>query len=334
MKYAATRNYPELCDLLLEHPNIDVNMKEVRTYNGTYYGLSNSSGSWNLVHTPLILAVQYGHSEIVKRLVKAPGIDLNFQEPNGEESAAMIAASRERYWIMLDDWGEWVENVEINLEIVKILSETEGVDWNLEDIAGDTAFTRALFLEDVKCLKVLRKVPSIDWNYIDTSTASFSTLVWTLTDAGLPFIKHLKAARFLLSLPDVLVDIEELRNEELIGEAVKQCKLYVRKKIKNLQKTVKKKKPNVSKKMKVEKLYATKKMKKFFEKKIEKKKQLETDLNRKDNHRKLESIFDFLLIALQKDLNQNIVDVFVAALEPLDIVELVIYKVSNDDQRK
>ena len=72
LKYAATKNYPELCDLLLEHPNIDVNMKEVRTYNGTYYGLSNSSGSWNLVHTPLILAVQYGHSEIVKRLVKAP----------------------------------------------------------------------------------------------------------------------------------------------------------------------------------------------------------------------------------------------------------------------
>ena len=100
------------------------------------------------------------------------------------------------------------------------------------------------------------------------------------------------------------------------------------------KKKKKKKKPNVSKKMKVEKLYATKKMKKFFEKKIEKKKQLETDLNRKDNHRKLESIFDFLLIALQKDLNQNIVDVFVAALEPLDIVELVIYKVSNDDQRK
>ena len=100
------------------------------------------------------------------------------------------------------------------------------------------------------------------------------------------------------------------------------------------KKKKKKKKPNVSKKMKVEKLYETKKMKKFFEKKIEKKKQLETDLNRKDNHRKLESIFDFLLIALQKDLNQNIVDVFAAALEPLDIVELVIYKVSNDDQRK
>ena len=54
LKYAATKNYPELCDLLLEHPNIDVNMKEVRTYNGTYYG---RSGSWYLVHTSLILAV-------------------------------------------------------------------------------------------------------------------------------------------------------------------------------------------------------------------------------------------------------------------------------------
>ena len=79
------------------------------------------------------------------------------------------------------------------------------------------------------------------------------------------------------------------------------------------------------------KVYVTKKMKKFYAKM---KKHLLNGMTRKDDDRKLESIFDFILIALQKDLNKSIVDVFVAALEPLDIVELVIYKVSNDDQRK
>ena len=266
-------------------------------------------------------------------MVKAPGIEFNFQEPIFKDYAAIIAVSRARYWSKLDYLsGDWEEDVEINLEIVKILSETEGVDWNLEDIDGDTAFAAALRLEDIKCLKVLRKVPSIDWSYINTS---YSTLVWTLIESGPPFYQHVKAARFLLSLPDVQVDIEELRNEELIDEAVEQCKLYVAKKRKKMNKTVKKtkKKPKVSKKIKVKKVYVTKKMKKFYAK-IKIKKHLLNDMTRKDDDRKLESIFDFILIALQKDLNKSIVDVFLAALEPLDIVELVIYKVSNDDERK
>ena len=60
----------------------------------------------------------YEHSEIVKRLVKAPGIDLNFQEPNCQESAAMIAVRRRRYWSVPDYlWKDWEEE-----ENVKILS--------------------------------------------------------------------------------------------------------------------------------------------------------------------------------------------------------------------
>ena len=40
-----------------------------------------------------MMAVQHGHSEIVKWLV-APGIDLNFQEPHFHETAAMMESAK------------------------------------------------------------------------------------------------------------------------------------------------------------------------------------------------------------------------------------------------
>ena len=66
LKYAAIENYPELCDFLLAQPNIDVNSAfKSRDYYSTDH--------------PLNLAIKYGHTEIVRKLVKAPGIDLNCQ---------------------------------------------------------------------------------------------------------------------------------------------------------------------------------------------------------------------------------------------------------------
>ena len=65
------------------------------------------------------------------------------------------------------------------------------------------------------------------------------------------------------------------------------------------------------------KFYVTKKMKKYKEEGARKK-----------------SIFDFLLFALQKDLSSSIVELLLSALTTWDIVDLVNYKVANNDQRK
>ena len=198
LKYAATRNYPELCDLLLAHPDIDVD------------------NLWYDTGPPLKLAVDYGHTEIVRKLVKAPGIDLNQQSDDGGYAALSAVHSPLSH--------------DVNLEIVKILSETEGVDWNLEDDYGRTAFMMALELpgkKGVRCLKLLRNVPSIDWNHISTSDFDVSPFCWSLSN------ESTKIPRFLLTLPDVQVDVGELRdNKGYYEKAMDICKLFVTNKMK------------------------------------------------------------------------------------------------------
>ena len=87
--------------MLLAQPNIDVNQKDFADYEGNCYDYVG--GIFKTNHTPLMMAVQHGHSEIVKRLVKAPGIDLNFREPHFHETAAMMAVSKTRYWSLWDE---------------------------------------------------------------------------------------------------------------------------------------------------------------------------------------------------------------------------------------
>ena len=291
LKYAVKNNYLELCDLLLAQANINVNQKDFADYYGNWYGYVGCTFKTN--HTPLMIAVQHGHSEIVKRLVKAPGIDLNFQEPHSHETAAMMAVSKTRYWSRWDeDRSYWKDVAEVNLEIVKILSETEGVDWNLENVENETAFTKALMLKDLSCLKLLRKVPNIDWNCI--SNRRCSPLGWTLALDLDPPSRNSEAARFLLSLPDVEVDMEEIRWH--ITEAVKECKIYVYKKI--LQSKIS------------NKLCVAAKMINF-------KMSLEEG--------KFKSIFYFLKFALEKNMSKNIVDILVSVLKTWDIIDLVIY---------
>ena len=222
--YATIKNYPELCDWLLAHPDIDVNMKCIRR------------GSFSTeVDTPLTLAVKAGHSSIVKKLVKAPGIDLNFQSLDGlwndGESAALLS--------MLSACN--IHSPSINLDCVKVFTETEGVDWHLEDSKGFTPFIRALMnkrMDSVKCLKVLRNVSSIDWNNIYPPDYGFkcSPFCYSLgTDYNK--IQRNVIPRFLLTLPDVQVDIDELKERYCFDKAVMACKQHVLNKIKKKYKT-------------------------------------------------------------------------------------------------
>ena len=279
LAYAATKNYPELCDWLLAHPDINVNMKYIR--KGLFL---------NKVDTPLTLAVKAGHSEIVKKLAKAPGIDLNFQSLDGwwnfGESAAFLSIS---------STSSDIHSPPINLDCVKVLAEVEGVDWNLEDSEGVTPFMRALMnrrMDSVKCLKVLRNISSIDWNNIYPPDYGFkgSPFCYTLfTDHNV--IPRYIIPRFLLTLPDVQVDINDLKERYCFDKAVMICKQHVLNKMKKKYKT-------------------------FWK------------------GRSLESVsnFDFLLFALQRNLSKSIVDLLVAVLKPWDIVDLVNYKVANDEQ--
>ena len=311
LKYAAKNNYPEICDLLLAQANINVNQKDFADYYGNWYGYVGCTFKTN--HTPLMIAVQHGHSEIVKRLVKAPGIDLNFQEPHSHETAAMMAVSKTRYWSRWDeDRSYWKDVAEVNLEIVKILSKTEGVDWNLENVENETPFTRALMLKDLSCLKLLRKIPSIDWNYIRNRGICpshrnrrfrCSPLGWTLATDLDPPSRNSEAAQFLLSLPDVQVNMEEIRRH--ITEAVKECKIYVYEKI--LQSKIS------------NKLYVAAKMRNF-------------KMSLKEG--KFKSIFYFLKFALEKDMSKNIVDVLVSVLKTWDTLCIFGGRIRTKNEKK
>merc|ERR1711915_419800 len=99
-----------------------------------------------------------------------------------------------------------------------------------------------------------------------------------------------------------------------------------------LYSTSKKRKLKVTKKMKMTKLYSNSKMKKLYAKKMNK--NGETEFNERDEERSFKCISNYLLFALQKGLSKSIVDILMTALKPLDIVDLVNYKVANDEQRK
>ena len=154
-------------------------------------------------------------------------------------------------------------------------------------------------LKDLSCLKLLRKIPSIDWNYIRNRGICpshrnrrfrCSPLGWTLAIDLDPPSRNSEAAQFLLSLPDVQVDMEEIRRH--ITEAVKECKIYVYEKI--LQSKIS------------NKLYVAVKMINF-------KMSLEEG--------KFKSIFFFLKFALEKDMSsKHIVDVLVSVLKTWDIL--------------
>jgi len=100
---AAVWNYPELLEILLSHPDIKIN-NTTKTCYGTQW-------------TALIFACNSGHSAIVSRLVEVPGLDINYQDENGETAA---------------HWASMIGMVG-HTECVRILAETGRVDWNKRD---------------------------------------------------------------------------------------------------------------------------------------------------------------------------------------------------------
>ena len=82
----------------------------------------NSKGDWGGCLTGLMFACNAGNSAIVSRLVEVPGLDINYQDEDGE-TAAHYASNEPSY-----DPG--------HTECVRILAETGRVDWNKRNKRG------------------------------------------------------------------------------------------------------------------------------------------------------------------------------------------------------
>ena len=130
---AAANNSEDVVAWLLAQPGVQVNMVV--------------DDADDPPSTALTAACQAGHPDIVRRLVRAPGIDLNWQDSYGSAAAHMAARK--------------------SAACVEVLAGVPGVDWNRKDDNGWTPLYEALFCGDPGSVWTILAIPGVDFTVID-----------------------------------------------------------------------------------------------------------------------------------------------------------------------
>ena len=130
LTWAAYNDHTELLDILLSHPDIEVNKTTTR-----------DGKQW----IALIFACRAGYSAIVSRLVQVEGLDINYQDEEGW-TAAHEASMRG------------------HTECVRVLAETGRVDWNIRNKWGNTPLYWALYRGHSDIVDIITQQPNIDYN--------------------------------------------------------------------------------------------------------------------------------------------------------------------------
>ena len=165
---AAKKNYPELLDLLLSQPSVDVDL-------GTTIEIGLID--W----TPLMIACRAGHHEVVRRLLQVPGISILQEDSFGD--TALHWAAREGHSECLKelamvpglDWNHKDVDGRTPLctaiyghpDSVRIIVAQPGVDFSVKTINGTTlaeAAVTSTWGDPVECVKILADVEDLDWN--------------------------------------------------------------------------------------------------------------------------------------------------------------------------
>jgi hypothetical protein len=95
--------------------------------------------------TPLMIACEKGHSEIVKRLLAVPGIDVN-KSNRGGETALHVACDKN------------------NAEIIRLLLAVRDIDVNVPNNGAITPFYNACYVGNIDIIQMLLAFPGIDVN--------------------------------------------------------------------------------------------------------------------------------------------------------------------------
>ena len=127
---AVSSNSPEICEILLAHPDIDVN---------------KTGGCFDT--TAFLESCNLGYAAITRLLIADPRVDVNCR-CNDNWTAAIWAARFNR------------------TECLNILKNDQRVDWNLTDTEGDTAAIMAVANNCTEAVKILSEIRSIDWNIV------------------------------------------------------------------------------------------------------------------------------------------------------------------------
>ena len=210
---AAHMNNPELLEVLLSHPLIDVNLTASQTCNK-----SGNIYQW----TPVMFACFWGNDEIVARLAKVPRLNLQYRDNSGD-TAAHKACERG------------------HIGCVKILAEAGGwVDWNKGNRRGETPLFLAVHGRHPDIVKIIVKQPNINYNVksdndqtlvevaINRSPLCLEILAsqrncvgWSTPDKNgdIPVMMALKTnkieiVKYLISLPQVRPALARARDRE------------------------------------------------------------------------------------------------------------------------
>jgi len=141
LAYAASKGYNEIVELILKHPNTDINME----CNGGLTALGFATGK--------------GHIEIVEMLLKCPWIEVNTQDPKG--NTPLIYAAQQGF-----------------NKIVELLLKCPDININLQDDKGHSAFMWAVHNDHEEVIRLLYDHPNLDINLQDYN--GFSILMNTI----------------------------------------------------------------------------------------------------------------------------------------------------------
>ena len=166
LTWTAHKNHTKLLDILLSHPDIEVNKTTDAKDSGGF-------GQW----TPLMFACVAGNPAIVSRLVQVEGLDINYQDHYGHtashrachtECVRLLALTGRVDWNIRDNYGYtplYNALEEGRSDIVDIITQQPNIDYNVKTEGGDTLAQVAVRRGDVKCVETLAGLEKCDcWN--------------------------------------------------------------------------------------------------------------------------------------------------------------------------
>jgi hypothetical protein len=193
---ACKKNYLGIVRLLLQRPDINVNMREHKEHSSALLFacqkqhlemiallISVPSIDINIVNikrmTPLMYACKENHYDVVRLLIAQKNIDLNIQNRKGN-TALMLACANNHCDVIRLLIAE--ENIDINMQnrdgdtalmlacannhcdVIRLLIAEENIDINMQNLDGDTAIMLACANNYCEAIRLLIAEENIDIN--------------------------------------------------------------------------------------------------------------------------------------------------------------------------
>ena len=187
LSIAASRNYPELLDLLLDR-GADVNKT-------TLYKQCQDDEDLE-EYTPLMIASHHGHTKIVNRLIKVHGIDILFEDSRGWTALHLCAGSK---------------------ECLEEFAKISIVDWNCVDCLGQTPLFHCV--GNSNCVKFILSQPGVNPNIQDED--SETPILLCLKEMDRDMMEELKCHLDNLDFPMPMVGDFEFKHMEDLMKIVK-----------------------------------------------------------------------------------------------------------------